>query len=66
MTGSIKFFNAAKGFGFITSDDSDRDVFVHKSGLSRSYQKPQKDERVQFEISEGKKGPQAVNVDRMN
>lgn len=58
-TGKIKFFNETKGFGFIVPDDGGQDVFVHVSGLS---EKVRENDSVSFEIRDGKKGPNAVNV----
>ncbi|MFY8033838.1 MAG: cold-shock protein [Flexibacteraceae bacterium] len=58
-TGIVKFFNETKGFGFIVADDNNRDVFVHVSNLSAPLNQ---NDRVSFEIVEGKKGQQAVNV----
>ena len=58
-TGKVKFFNVTKGFGFIKSDDNNEDVFVHVTGLVDEI----KDEdKVSFEVSEGRKGKNAVNV----
>ncbi len=58
-TGKVKFFNVTKGFGFIKADDSNEEVFVHVTGLVDEI----KDEdKVSFEISEGKKGQNAINV----
>ncbi len=56
--GTVKFFNAAKGFGFIKKEDGS-EVFVHSSGL---IDKIRDNDTVTFEVSEGKKGPNAVNV----
>lgn len=58
-TGTVKFFNETKGFGFITPDDESKDVFVHVSGLQDEIRE---DDRVSYEVQEGKKGPNAVNV----
>jgi CspA family cold shock protein len=60
--GTVKFFNDAKGFGFITPDDGGKDVFVHKSGLVHQIDEGDK---VSFEIEEGKKGLNAVDVKRI-
>ncbi len=58
-TGTVKFFNNAKGFGFITEDDSNTEHFVHISGL---IDEVREDDKVEFELKEGKKGMNAVNV----
>jgi CspA family cold shock protein len=56
--GTVKFFNDAKGFGFIKTE-SGKEVFVHSSGL---VDKIRENDNVTFDITEGKKGPNAVNV----
>lgn len=58
-TGTVKFFNEGKGFGFITPDDGGKDLFVHVNGLKDSITEGNK---VSFEVVEGKKGLNAVNV----
>lgn len=58
-TGVVKFFNETKGFGFIKEDGSNKEIFVHVSGLVN---KIRENDKVTFEIQEGKKGPNAVNV----
>ena len=61
--GSVKFFNADRGFGFIAPDQGGADVFLHVSSLSRSgLQPPMDGQRVRFSIRAGKKGPEAANV----
>ena len=57
--GTVKFFNNEKGFGFITPDDGGRDVFVHKNGLSQPIREGDK---VSYEVEEGQKGLNAVDV----
>ena len=58
-TGTVKFFNECKGFGFITEDDSNQEYFVHVTGLIDEIREGDK---VEFELKEGKKGLNAVNV----
>lgn len=57
--GVVKFFNETKGFGFITPNDGGREVFVHSSGLK---ERIRENDEVSFEVAEGQKGPNAVNV----
>ena len=58
-TGTVKFFNGTKGFGFIKHDDSNKETFVHASGL---IDQVKENDRVEFEVQNGKKGLNAVNV----
>lgn len=61
--GVVKWFNAEKGFGFITPDDGGKDVFVHYSEIQSSgFRTLEENQRVQFEIAQGAKGPQASGV----
>ena len=57
--GTVKFFNNAKGFGFITPDDGSKDVFVHQSALTDEIAEGDK---VSYDVEESEKGPNAVNV----
>jgi cold shock protein len=59
--GTVKFFNETKGFGFITPSNGGQDIFVHVSGLAPQTRIREKD-RVSFEVQNGKKGLNAVNV----
>jgi len=64
--GTVKFFNAEKGFGFISREDGD-DVFVHFSNISGTgYRSLDEGQKVEFEIGQGRKGPEAVNVTRLD
>lgn len=58
-TGTVKFFNESKGYGFIKDVDSDKEYFVHASGLM---DRIKEDDEVVFEVVDGKKGENAVNV----
>lgn len=58
-TGTVKFFNVSKGYGFIKDESSGEEVFVHATGLVDQIRQ---DDRVTYEVTEGKKGLNAVNV----
>ena len=61
--GTVKWFNAEKGFGFISQDDGGNDVFVHHSGIDASgFRSLDEGQRVEFTIGQGAKGPQATGV----
>ena len=62
-TGTVKWFNASKGFGFITPDDGAADLFVHHTEIkTEGYATLDENQKVTFEVGEGKKGPCANNV----
>ncbi len=63
ITGTVKFFNETKGFGFISPDSGGADVFVHFSAIqANGFKTLAEGQRVQFSVTEGKKGLQAANV----
>ncbi len=62
-TGTVKWFNEAKGFGFIAQDDGGADVFVHFSAIQgNGFKTLAEGQKVTFEVQDGPKGPQANNV----
>lgn len=62
MKGTVKWFNKQKGYGFI-SDETGKDVFVHYSGINMGgYKNLEEGQTVEFEVTNGAKGPQATNV----
>lgn len=63
ITGTVKWFNDAKGFGFITPSDGGKDVFVHHSAIQGSgFKTLAEGQKVQFTLEQGPKGPSAANV----
>ena len=60
-TGTVKFYNEAKGFGFIVDDDTQSEVFVHATGLLDQIAQ---NDKVTYEVKDGNNGPNAVNVKR--
>lgn len=63
VTGTVKWFSDAKGYGFITPENGGEDCFVHFSSLQgKGFKTLQEGARVEFEIEEGQKGPSAINV----
>ena len=62
-TGTVKWFSDDKGFGFITPDDGDKDLFVHHTGINADgYRSLQEGSKVSYDAEAGDKGPKAVNV----
>ena len=65
-TGTVKWFSDDKGFGFITPDEGDRDLYVHHSGIQmEGYRSLAEGLRVSYEEEQGDKGPKAVNVQKL-
>jgi len=62
-TGKVKFYNKSKGFGFIIQDETNEEIFVHATGLINEIHE---NDKVSFDVSEGKKGLNAVNVKLMS
>jgi CspA family cold shock protein len=65
-TGTVKWFNDAKGFGFVTRDDGQKVCFVHHSAIQgQGFKTLTEGERVEFDVVQGQKGPAAENVTRL-
>jgi CspA family cold shock protein len=66
IVGKVKWFNDAKGFGFISRDDGEKDCFVHHTAIQgQGFKSLREGERVEFEVVQGTKGPAAQNVVRL-
>jgi CspA family cold shock protein len=66
-TGTVKWFNDAKGYGFISRGEGEKDVFVHFSAIQGDgYRSLQEGDQVEFEVTQGAKGPQAANVRKIS
>jgi CspA family cold shock protein len=67
ITGTVKWFNDSKGFGFITPEDGGKDLFVHHSAIQgQGFKSLAEGERVEFEVVQGQKGPAAENVTKLS
>ncbi|MFH5881649.1 MAG: cold-shock protein [Candidatus Izemoplasmataceae bacterium] len=65
MTGTVKWFNSEKGYGFITTEEG-QDIFVHYSAITaEGFKTLNEGDQVQFEVTEGDRGPQASNVEKL-
>ena len=66
ITGTVKWFNDQKGFGFITPEDGSKDCFVHHSAIqAQGFRSLAEGERVEFDVVQGQKGPAAENVTKV-
>ncbi|HAK55951.1 MAG: cold-shock protein [Vicinamibacterales bacterium] len=66
-SGTVKWFNDSKGFGFLTRDDGEKDVFVHHSAIQgEGFKSLTEGQRVEFEVIQGQKGPAAENVIKLD
>lgn len=63
QTGTVRFYNEEKGFGYITPDSGEKDLFVHISGIESGVIRD--GDRVQYQVEQGKRGPCAVSVKRL-
>ena len=61
-TGTVKWFSEQKGYGFIVPDEGDQDLFVHRSNVETVDRSLRDDQRVEFEVGQGRKGPEATQV----
>ena len=61
-TGTVKWFSDDKGYGFIVPDEGGKDIFVHRSNIQEITKTLNEGQKVEYEIGEGRKGPEAINV----
>ena len=67
MEGTVKWFNDSKGFGFITPTDGSSDVFVHQGDIQgEGFRSLSENDKVEFDLSQGEKGPKAANVKKIS
>jgi cold shock protein len=64
--GKVKWFDEEKGYGFITPNGGSKDIFFHKTNIENLEKRLSNDELVEYEVAEGKKGPEAVTVKSVN
>ncbi|MBN1622227.1 MAG: cold shock domain-containing protein [Endomicrobiales bacterium] len=66
VTGKVKWFNESKGYGFITRDDGQKDVFAHFSEIkSEGFKTLREGDSVEFDVTDGDKGPKAINITKV-
>lgn len=66
IKGKVKWFNSTKGYGFISREDQDKDVFVHSSAAREANLELNEGDELTFDIEEGQKGPSAINLQKTN
>ena len=64
IKGTVKWFNPTKGYGFITREDKEKDVFVHSSAAQAANLELNEGDELTFEVTEGQKGPSAINLQK--